>query len=68
MGAGASLALARVLPAAADPISDADLAWARLSVAWELLLREFYGRALAFRGERALERAHFNTTGRWPRS
>ncbi len=51
--------------AAADPISDSDLAYARLLVAAELLAADFYGRLIAaklFEGEalKSLKRALFN--------
>lgn len=50
-----------------DPLADADLAQARLLVAVELLLADFYDRALKARrfgapGEDALRRARFNET------
>jgi hypothetical protein len=50
-----------------DPLADADLAQARLLVAVELLLADFYGRALKAQrfgasGEGALRRALFNET------
>ena len=51
--------------AAADPISDADLAYARLLVAAELLAADFYDRVIAaklFEGQalKSLKRARFN--------
>ncbi len=62
---GSALALALAPAALADAPSDADLANARLLVALELLLADFYGRALqADRlgppGRDALRRAAFN--------
>lgn len=51
--------------AAADPVSDSDLAYARLLVAAELLAADFYGRVIAaklFEGQalKSLKRALFN--------
>ncbi len=51
--------------AAADPVSDSDLAYARLLVAAELLAADFYGRLIStklFEGQalKSLERALFN--------
>jgi hypothetical protein len=63
----AAAALVVAPSALADPLADADLAQARLLVAMELLLADFYGRALKAKrfgapGEDALERALFNET------
>jgi hypothetical protein len=65
LAAAAALALAP--SALADPPADADLAQARLLVAVELLLADFYARALKARrfgapGDDALQRALFNET------
>jgi hypothetical protein len=65
LAAAAALALAP--SALADPPADADLAQARLLLALELLLADFYGRALKAQrfgapGDDALKRALFNET------
>jgi len=64
----ASAATLAVAPAAlADPLPDSDLASARVLVALELLLQDFYGRALRARqlgpaGRDGLLRGRFNET------
>jgi ferritin-like protein len=64
---GATLALTLAPGALADAPADSDLANARLLVALELLLADFYGRALkadrlGLPGRDALRRAQFNET------